>query len=246
MSKTRNAEDTLFFSLSLEYLETYMPKQLGRSAKTIKSHRDALTVFRRFLVEKKNLTIFSFAFKDCTPELIQDFVIHLKEQGNSPGTCNGRLASIRTYIWFAADRNVALQSVAIRISKIPKCKEPKTEKKILSQEEMSCILRQPPNTKLGLRDRTMMVLLYDSAIRLDELLSLRIQDISLDCDDPYIFIHGKGNKERIVAGCITKSGVTDLKDHNHMRIISRLGKFIGKEKTANRVNGAGQPFAEHL
>jgi len=92
-----------------------------------------------------------------------------------------------------------MQSVALRIAKIPLCKEKHRDKKILSPEAISCLLRQPANTKIGLRDRVIMILLYDSAIRLDELLSLRIQDLVLERKDPYIRVNGKGNKERIVA-----------------------------------------------
>jgi len=192
-------QDTLFFSMTLEYLETYMPKQLGRSQQTIKAHRDALTVFRRFLLEEKTISIQRFTFQECTPALMQDFTIYLKAMGNSASTCNRRLSSIRSYLWFASDRDVALQSVALRIAKIPPCKEEKREKEILSPDAMACLLRQPANSKMGLRDRVMMVLLYDSAIRLDELLSLRVQDLALDRRDPYIRVVGKGNKERIVA-----------------------------------------------
>ena len=106
---------------------------------------------------------------------------------------------MRSYLWFASDRDIALQSVALRISKIPFCKEVQRDKKILSKEAMSCLLRQPTNTKTGLRDRVIMILLYDSAIRLDELLSLKAQDLVLERKDPYIRVDGKGNKERLVA-----------------------------------------------
>ena len=197
--KDRNElHDTLFFSMTLEYLETYMPKQLGRSSQTIKAHRDALTVFRRFLLEEKNLSIRRFAFHEFTPALVQDFILYLKAKGNSASTCNRRLTSLRSYLWFASDRNIALQSITLRIAKIPLCKEECREKETLSPEALSCILRQPANTKLGLRDRVAMILLYDSAIRLDELLSLTVQDAVLDRNDPYIRVQGKGNKERIV------------------------------------------------
>lgn len=192
-------EEKLFFSMTLEFLETYMPKQLGRSPQTVKSHRDSLTVFRRFLFEEKHLSIRRFLFEECTPALIQDFIIYLKKVGNSPGTCNQRLTALRTYLWFAADRDIALQSVALRISKLPQCKTPKKEKEVLSDHALKYLLEQPKNTKIGLRDRTMMILLYDSAIRLDELLSLTLQDLMIGTKEPYIRITGKGNKERIVA-----------------------------------------------
>ena len=47
------SEGTLFFSMTLEFLETYLPRQLGRSPETIKSHRNSLTIFRRYLLEKR-------------------------------------------------------------------------------------------------------------------------------------------------------------------------------------------------
>jgi site-specific recombinase XerD len=198
--KGRDApQDALFFSMTLEYLETYMPKQLGRSLQTIKAHRDTLTVFRRFLLDEKKSSIRSFAFREFTPTLVQDFILHLKAKGNSAATCNRRLTSLRSYIWFAADRDIALQSVALRIAKIPLCKEAHREKEILSQEAVAQILRQPANTRMGLRDRAVMVLLYDSAVRLDELLSLAVRDVVLERKDPYIRVQGKGNKERVVA-----------------------------------------------
>lgn len=44
-----------------------------------------------------------------------------------------------------------------------------------------------------------MITLYDSAIRLSELLSLKVSDVNLQKDTPYLRIHGKGDKDRIVS-----------------------------------------------
>jgi site-specific recombinase XerD len=200
MKKTKTiSRRTLFFSMTLEFLETYMPRQLGRSPKTIKSYRDSLTIFRRYLHDEKGISIRKFHFEDFGARVIQDFIIFLRESGNSPGTCNQRLTAIRSYLWFAADRDVALQSVALVISGIPQCKVSDKQKAILSEEALNNIFRQPRQTRIGMRDRTMMILLYDSAIRLDELLSLTVRNLTLECGNPYIRVSGKGNKERVVA-----------------------------------------------
>jgi site-specific recombinase XerD len=242
MRNKRASQDTLFFSMTLEYLETYMPKQLGRSLQTIKAHRDTLTVFRRFLLKEKKISIQYFAFLECTPSLMQDFIIYLKSIGNSASTCNHRLSSVRSYLWFASDRDIALQSVALRIAKIPFCKEEKREKEIISPDGMSCILRQPANTKMGLRDRVMMILLYDSAIRLDELLSLRVKDLVLECKNPYIRVVGKGNKERIVAITgITAAHLleyfrvfhTEIKDKQALFFFTKIKGQMGKMSEGN-------------
>jgi len=122
----------------------------------------------------------------------------LKAQGNKPGTRNQRLASLKSYLWFAADKDVTLQSIALEVSRIHQCKNPETEKYVLSADALNAIFSQPANTRMGLRDRIIMVLLYDSAVRLAEILNLRVNDICLNEENPYIRVMGKGSKERVI------------------------------------------------
>jgi len=123
----------------------------------------------------------------------------LKSQGNKPGTRNQRLAALKSYLWFAADKDVTLQSIALEVSRVPQCKNLVTEQYVLSEDALNAIFSQPANTRMGLRDRTIMILLYDSAVRLAEILNLRVNDICLDEKNPYIRVMGKGSKERVVA-----------------------------------------------
>lgn len=241
MNNSRSPKESLFFSMTLEFMETYMPKQLGRSPKTIKSYRDSLTVFRHYLHDKRKISIKKFSFVDCTSKLIQDFIIFLKESGKSPGTCNLRLNAIKVYLWFTADRNIAIQSVALAISKIPSCKVPQKEKAILSENALRCIFKQPKNSKIGMRDLIMMILLYDGAIRLNELLCLEIQDLMLKDNNPYIKVTGKGNKERIVA--ITQKTAKHLilylnvfhpnSDRRSLVFFTKIREKVGKMSEGN-------------
>lgn len=123
----------------------------------------------------------------------------MESQGNKPGTRNQRLASLKSYPWFAADKDVTLQSIALELSRVPQCKNPATEKYVLSEDALNAIFSQPANTRMGLRDRTIMILLYDSAVRLMEILNLRVNDICLNEENPYIRVMGKGSKKRVVA-----------------------------------------------
>jgi integrase/recombinase XerD len=52
--------------------------------------------------------------------------------------------------------------------------------------------------KNGPQDRTNMILLYDSGARLAEVLGLRVCDVTIDGDNPYIRVNGKGSKQRII------------------------------------------------
>lgn len=189
----------LFFSMTHEFLDIYMLKQLGRSPDTIESYRDALTLFRRYVLGELNISMTKFTFAQCTRNLIFGFIEYLKAQGRKPGTRNQRLAALKSYLWFAADKDVTLQSIALEVSRVPQCKNPSTEKYMISEDALNAIFSQPAGTRMGLRDRTMMILLYDSAARLAEILNLGVNDICLDENNSYIRIMGKGSKERVVA-----------------------------------------------
>lgn len=194
----KNSNSHLFFSMTHEFLDIYMEKQVGRSPDTIKSYRDALTLFRRYVLNELHISISKFTFAQCTRDCIFGFLEYLKALGNKPGTRNQRLAALKSYLWFAADKDVTLQSITLEVSRVPQCKNPETEKYILSGDALNAIFSQPANTRMGLRDRSIMILLYDSAVRLAEILNLRVNDICLNEGNPYIRVMGKGSKERVV------------------------------------------------
>jgi len=195
----KNSNYNLFFSMTYEFLDIYMVKQVGRSSDTIESYRDALTLFRKYVLNELNISITKFTFAQCTRDSIFGFLEYLEAKGNKPGTRNQRLAALKSYLWFAADKDVTLQSIALEVSRVPQCRNPAIEKYVLSEDALNAIFSQPANTHMGLRDRTIMILLYDSAARLAEILNLQINDICLSEENPYIRVMGKGSKERVVA-----------------------------------------------
>lgn len=62
-----------------------------------------------------------------------------------------------------------------------------------------CWLPPSDRSKIGIRDKTILILLYDSAIRVSELRELTLESLKLNETIPYIRVHGKGDKERIVS-----------------------------------------------
>lgn len=198
----------LFFSMTYEFLQLYLPKQCGRSPHTVEAYRDALSLFRRYVVNTLGISIGKFTFAECTRECALGFMNYLSELNSKPGTRNQRLAALKSYLAFAADKDVTLQSNELEVKRVPQCKVPKTEKTVIGEEAMAAILRQPANTKMGLRDRTMMILMYDSAARLGEILGLKVSDVAPNGDNPYIRVNGKGSKERLVP--ITAKTATHL------------------------------------
>lgn len=201
---------TLFFSQTCEYLNVYLPKQAVKSERTIKTYKDALTVFRRYLTEERRISIRTFKFEDCTRDLLLDYLSFLVQE-HKASSCNNRMAAIKSYLWYVADGEISMQSIALMASKIPRIREPKITREIIQEADFSALLLAPPRTRTGIRDRTIMILLYDSAIRVSELLALDISSVNLSASPAYIRVHGKGDKERIVV--ITEKTVRHLQQY---------------------------------
>ncbi len=82
-------------------------------------------------------------------------------------------------------------------TKLKSAKQASRLPKTLSEKQVEALLQAPDeNTPLGLRDRTMLELLYACGLRVTELVSLRSLDMSLN--DGVLRITGKGNKTRLV------------------------------------------------
>lgn len=188
--------NTLFFSQTLAYLDVYLPAQRGCSPMTIDSYRDALTVFKRFVEEELHGTVFTFGFKDCTRDCILHFLESLKNKGNAPGTRNQRLATLKSYLEFASQNDISIVPIYIGAKGVTATKNPEKEREVLSEAALDAIFAEPKNSRLGVRDKTLMILLYDTGTRISELLNIRLTDIFLKKEGSYIIVTGKGSKQR--------------------------------------------------
>ena len=182
--------------------------QALKSNHTIETYRDALTIFRRYVISEKYISIRKFRFEDCTYDFLLDYLTYLNESGYAATTCNNRLAAVRAYLWYVADGDISFQSIALAASKVPFLRVAKRIREMIDADDLAALLAAPPNTRFGLRDRAIMILLYDSAVRVSELLELKVGSINTLVSIPYIRVHGKGDKDRIVA--ITDKTVAHL------------------------------------
>ncbi|MCR5746283.1 MAG: site-specific integrase [Lachnospiraceae bacterium] len=205
-----NDFDRLFFSKTRDFLDGYLTSQCSRSPHTVKAYRDALTVFRRY-VTSTGFSMRTFCFDDCTRDFLLGFMEYLQGSGYEKSSCNQRLAAIKAYMWYVADEDVTWQQSALMVSRVPFLRNPDKEKDILSEECLKALFIAPGGSKRGIRDATIMITLYDSAIRVSELLCLKLSDVNLQSDSPYLRIQGKGDKERIVS--VSDNAAEHLKNY---------------------------------
>ena len=189
----------LFFSRTSDYLDVYLTEQCNKSKKTKESYRDALVIFKRF-VEKSGKTILQFRYTDCTYKFLLDFKEYMhKDLKYAASSSNQRLAAIKSYGRYSFGCDPSLAQTYIAIASVPMSSVPKIQREVLEEEEVAILLDSPPSTKKGLRDTLIMSILFDTAIRLDELVQLKTGNIYSHEEYTYLLIHGKGNKERKVS-----------------------------------------------
>ena len=113
-------------------------------------------------------------------------------------TVNQRLAALKSYLKYVSDGDIGLMQIYMAVQKVPFLKTPKLQRPIIEKEDLKAFLAEPENTKIGRRDRVLLALLYDTAVRVSELTGIVLGDMTLNVKNPSIIIHGKGKKTRSI------------------------------------------------
>jgi site-specific recombinase XerD len=194
-------ESVLLFRLIRDFLVVYLPAQRAVSPNTVKSYKSTLNLFLGHIKKTHSISIPQVTFQDFTKERVEDFLECLeRNRGASVATRNQRLAGIRAFCKYAAGCDVALVVYYQNALAVPVKKEQKSRRiEFFSEGALKSILEQPNTEKKnGLRDFMFMLLLYDTGARIQELLDIRLDDIRIFEESPYVVITGKGRKSRLV------------------------------------------------
>lgn len=203
----------------------FLEKDKKLSLNTLQSYRRDIEQYITYL---KSMNVKNISSTNKTTVIA--YLLHLQKKGRATSTISRSLASIRSYYQYLT------KSKVIDVNPTVGLESPKVEKKlpqILSTQEVELLLEQPKCVDLkGYRDKAMLELLYATGIRVSELISLDINDISLDMG----FIRcNKGARERIIPiGTIAISALQDyLKNARNLLIQN-------KDETALFVNINGR------
>ncbi len=189
----------LFFSETKDFLDLFLSRQQQRSPQTVKAYRISLTTFYEYVKFEKGLDVMQFRFSDCTYDFVLSYSQYLQEQKKlSNSTVNQRLAALKSYMKYVADKDVLHFQTYMAVQKVPLLKIKKLQRPVLEKEELKSFLESPADTVKGNRDMVLLTLLFDSAIRASELSAITLGDVLLDTSSPSILIHGKGKKERVI------------------------------------------------
>lgn len=167
----------------------------GLSKNTLAAYRRDLALFAQWLrAERSNVLD-----RATEPDLLAYMAACLAHGGREGKTgkatsANRRLTVFKRYYRWALRESRITADPTLRLA--PARQAPRAIK-LLSEQQVDDLLNAPDvNTPLGLRDRAMLELMYASGLRVSELVTLKVFELSLN--DGVLRVTGKGSKERLV------------------------------------------------
>lgn len=247
------------------YFSTYLPLTCGVSPNTCNSYRDAFKLLLLYFREKKGIDANNIELRMLNRSLVSDFLDWLEnERKISVTTRNQRLAALKAFAHYVQYRNPEyLENCTDIITMRPK-KHEKPIVPFLTEDELKALLAQPNSSKKhGLRDLTLLSLLYDSGARVQEITDLKLKDIRLT-NPAMVILTGKGRKSRQVPlmkdtcklldsyirnfNLRAKSLMTPLFFNKNGQALSRYGVTYILKKYASQANldGNGKKISPHV
>jgi site-specific recombinase XerD len=189
-----------FFNIVRRYLLEYLPKQRRLSENTVKSYRHGLNLFVSYLRDVMQIPASRIAFSDCTRDVVLGYLDWLgAERGCGSTSINQRLMMLRSFFKYAGETDCAYAAFGLDVASVPRRKASGRIVDFLSEQALKTLLAQPDaHKRTGHRNQFFMILMYDTAARCGELLDLKLRDLRFNDENPVVYLHGKGDKTRIV------------------------------------------------
>ena len=238
-------------------------KARALSPRTLEGEEYRLRLFASWLsAEREKLR----SLVEIDRSVLDDYAIYLGVYEDADGhrlkasTRHAYLSAVRSFFTWLESRGKLLLNPAedLALPKVPK----RLPRGVLTAEEVTRVLRVPDlETPLGLRNRTLLELLYSTGIRNAELRALKLADLNFA--EGLVTVHeGKGTKDRVVPmGEAAASFLRRYLDESRPSlrrsrfeehvILSRFGKALSKAQlirlmeATGRKAGLGKPLTCH-
>jgi len=172
----------------------YLKVEKGLAALTVSAYQSDLAQFSDFLQRRKR------ALRDARRQDVRDFLNSLFANGVDGRSVARKLSTLRHfYKYLLLDRYIEVDPTL----NIDSPKQWKVLPKSLAKDEVESVLQGPQRARddrlsqaLTLRDRAMLEVFYAGALRVSEIINVKLEDLKLEMG--YMLVRGKGDKERIV------------------------------------------------
>lgn len=182
------------------FLGNYLKEVRNLSSNTYCAYRDAIRLLMSFVSRVTGKNVDTLLLEDISDQIVIQFLDFLeKERGCSTKTRNLRLAtlvSLATFVSYYSPEHIEWSR---SIKAIPMKKTINKLVTYLEKKEIEALLSLPnQKSEQGFRDYTMLLFMYNTGTRADEVASLSIADLTIEKGSKldYVTIVGKGNKTR--------------------------------------------------
>ena len=170
----------------------YLRYERNRSELTVRRYEQSLRDFESYFKNRDS----QLSWESVDSDVIRDWMESMMDKGDMASTVNSSLSAVRSFFRFALSRKLVDHDPSY-VVKGPKKQKPLPQ--FVREEEMDRLLDTEQMWEegfAGLRARTIIILFYETGIRLAELIGLNVGDV--DFAARQIKVTGKRNKQRIV------------------------------------------------
>ncbi len=174
----------------IEEFLRFVVVEKGYSSHTVAAYRNDLTQFLTHLTGEG-----VFSWQDVDHEVIQRYVLYLKQREYAPSTVGRKVAAVKSFFHFLVADGVLRDDPTASVD------SPSVDRHLphpLSREEVARLLTEPvrSNTAKGARDRALLELMYATGMRASEVIQLEVGAVDLEAGT--VRCVGKGDKERLL------------------------------------------------
>ncbi len=230
----------------------YLKVEKGLAPLSVSAYHSDLEQFSEFVLKHRR------ALRDARRQDVRDFLNQLLSNGVDSRSVARKLSALRHfYKYLLLDRHISADPTL----NIDTPRQWKVLPKSLAADEVESVLKGPPRAKddrishaLAGRDRAMLEVFYAGALRVSEIINVKLEDLKLELG--YVLVRGKGDKERIVplgraAQEVVQEYLRDArpalaagKPSPHL-FIARTGRPITRQRVWQMVNDTSAQTGRH-
>lgn len=201
ISQRKANESRELAKLIYEWHSIHVPLIKTGSAHTLRAYKAALIIFMKFLMEEKLITPFTLSTDCFSVACLDEWRMWLiGSRGVKSDTCNIRMAAIKGLLEYIGGRAPHYAYLYVAAAEhIKPMRSAKVKVYGMSRAAVKALFAEPDtNVHIEIRDLVLMILSYGVAGRINEILSLKLSDIHLEAESPYVTLHGKGGTYRSI------------------------------------------------
>lgn len=181
-------------ALIQRFFQEHLIVERNASPNTVLAYRDAMKLFLRYASRTSACSPDELGHDAFDAPTVRAFLQHLDaERGAGPRTRNQRLAALKAFAKYVASVAPEQLDRCQRVRQLSAARVPHREVQYLDEDEVAQLLRGRED--LSRRDRALLLFLYNTGARVQELVDLDVGDLQLE-PLPLIRLTGKGRKQR--------------------------------------------------